>query len=185
MESISNQNTNPIGLKDGTVELRPYAPEWKRLFELEKDILNEKIGKYVLDIQHVGSTAILGMLAKPVIDIGIAVLDFEKSSICIHPIEELGYVYRGEFGIPRRHYFVKGRPRTYQIHMNEINSEQWRNLLIFRDYLLQHKNTAEQYAQIKIKLAQKYPIDREKYQEGKSPFIRKVLDLAIKDEQFD
>lgn len=182
MESTSNHITNPIGLKDGTVELRPYAPEWKRLFEFEKDILNEKIGKYVLDIQHVGSTAIPDMLAKPVIDIGIAVLDFEKSSVCIHPIEELGYVYKGEFGIPRRHYFAKGIPRTFQIHMNEISSEQWRYLLIFRDYLLQHKITAEQYARIKTKLAQKYPMDREKYQEGKSPFIRKVLDLATKDE---
>lgn len=92
-----------IGLKRGIVELAPYTAEWRRLFEEEKARLQAAIGQYVLDIQHVGSTAIPGMIAKPIIDIGIAVRDFEEARVCILPIEQLGYEYRGEQGIPRRH----------------------------------------------------------------------------------
>mgnify|MGYP001095876825 CR=1 FL=1 len=108
-----------IGLEERTVKLAPYATEWKRLFEKEKALLQAAIGNHVLDIQHVGSTAIPGMIAKPLIDIGVAVESFEEATVCIQPVERLGYEYRGEYGIPRRHFFVKGDPRTHHIHMNE------------------------------------------------------------------
>ena len=99
--------------------------------------------EYVLDIQHVGSTSIPGMIAKPIIDIAIAVKNFEEASVCIEPIERLGYEYKGEFGIPRRHYFTKGNPRTHHIHMNEISSHDWSDQITFRNYLLQHQAMAK------------------------------------------
>jgi len=86
-----------ISLKRGIVELVPYTAEWRRLFEEEKARLQAAIGQYVLDVQHVGSTAIPGLIAKPIIDIGIAVRDFE-ARVCIGPIGQLGYEYRGEQG---------------------------------------------------------------------------------------
>ncbi|MCJ7551153.1 MAG: GrpB family protein, partial [Anaerolineae bacterium] len=111
-----------IGLERGVVRLAPYTTEWQRCFEAEKERLQAVIGQYVLDIQHVGSTSIPGMIAKPIIDIGIAVTSFEEARVCIQPIQQLGYEYRGELKIPRRHYFVKGDPRTHHLHMNEIDS---------------------------------------------------------------
>jgi len=167
-----------LGLEQGMVKLVPYTVEWKRLFEEEKALLKSAIGQYVLDIQHVGSTSIPGMIAKPILDIGIAVRNFEEASVCIPPIEQLGYEYKGEFGIPRRHYFVKGNPRTHHIHMNEIDSRDWENQVLFRDYLVQWPNLAEDYITLKARLAQQFPTDREAYLDGKASFIEMILEMA-------
>jgi GrpB-like predicted nucleotidyltransferase (UPF0157 family) len=167
-----------IGLPKGVVFLLPYNPAWKRLYEEEKKILQNSIGDNILDIQHVGSTSITGMIAKPIIDIAIAVNNFEGATICIEPIESLGYQYRGELGIPRRHYFSKGDPRTYHIHMNEIGSGDWNNQILFRDYLINHAKSAQEYANLKIELAKRFPTDIDKYMEGKDSFIRHIIYLA-------
>jgi GrpB-like predicted nucleotidyltransferase (UPF0157 family) len=167
-----------IGLERGVVKLAPYTAEWKRLFEEEKARLQAAIGPYVLEIQHVGSTSIPGMMAKPILDIGVAVTSFEEARVCIQPIEQLGYEYRGEHGIPRRHFFVKGDPRTHHLHMNEIDGREWENQVLFRDYLIQHPGLAREYAALKVELAQRYPTDREAYLSGKEPFIERVLEMA-------
>ena len=167
-----------IGLERDIVKLIPYNSNWERLFEDEKSSLQEVIGAYVLDIQHVGSTSIPGMIAKPIIDIAIAVQSFEDATVCIKPIEQLGYEYRGEFGIPRRHYFTKGDPRTHHIHMNEISSRDWLDQITYRNYLIQHPGVAKEYAELKVKLAQSYPTNRQLYTESKAPFINHVLQLA-------
>ncbi len=167
-----------IGLERGVVRVVPYTPEWVRLFEEEKARLEAVIGDYVLEIQHVGSTSIPGMIAKPIIDIAIAVRDFEEARVCIQPVERLGYEYRGELGIPRRHYFVKGDPRTHHIHVNELGSRDWENQVLFRDYLIQHRELAEEYAELKRGLAERYPRDREAYLDGKASFVERVLEMA-------
>jgi GrpB-like predicted nucleotidyltransferase (UPF0157 family) len=167
-----------IGLETDVVKLIPYTVEWNRFFEKEKDILTSAIGEYVLDIQHVGSTSISGMVAKPIIDIAVAVANFEEARVCIGPIEQLGYEYRGEHGIPRRHYFVKDNPRTHHLHMNEVDSLAWQDHILFRDYLTENPDVAGEYAALKLRLAQRYKTDREAYQAGKDPFIEKVLSKA-------
>ena len=167
-----------IGLERGVVRLVPYATEWVQQFELEKSALQQVLAAYILDIQHVGSTAIPGMLAKPIIDIAIAVTDFDKSRVCIPLMEGLGYEYRAEQGIPRRHMFARGNPRTFHVHMLEIESLEWQNHLLFRDYLCQHPDDAKEYAQLKLQLATKYPQDRVAYTDGKAPFIQRMLQLA-------
>ena len=167
-----------IGLERGIVKLTPYTAEWKRLFEKEKARLQAAIGDYVLDIQHVGSTSIPGMAAKPILDIGIAVRNFEKAAVCIEPMIQLGYEYHGEHGIPRRHLFVKGDPRTHHVHMNEITSRDWEALVFFRDYLIQHREAAQEYAELKSVLAQRFPTDRQAYLDGKSVLIERVLQSA-------
>ena len=167
-----------LGLEKGTVRLVPYTQEWMRLFEDEKSRLQAAVGEFVLDIQHVGSTSIPGMAAKPIIDIAIAVNDFEEAGICIRPIEQLGYEYRGENGIPRRHFFVKGEARSHHIHMNEISSRDWNDQILFRDYLTRHAETAGEYAELKKELARQYPADPVAYLDGKAPFIQQVLERA-------
>jgi len=168
----------PIGLEKGVVRLTPYQDEWKRLFEREKDALQAVLGGYILDIQHVGSTAIPGMPSKPIIDIAIAVDDFDEANVCIPLVVELGYEYRGEYGIPRRHYFVRGEPRLFHLHVMEVTSPNWQDLLLFRDYLRGHPEMAGEYAALKRRLAKMYPAEREAYLEGKTEFIQRVARLA-------
>ena len=167
-----------IGLENGAVRLITYTARWEQLFKEEKSRLESAIGQHVLDIQHVGSTAIPGLVAKPILDIGVAVVNFDDARVCIKPIEELGYKYRGEFGIPRRHYFVKGDPRTHHLHMSEIDSPNWENHVLFRDYLIQHPELAKEYAELKLRLADRFSTDREAYLDGKAPFIERVMKMA-------
>ncbi len=167
-----------LGLEGGTVRLVPYNPEWVLFFEEEKVRLLASVGPFVLEIQHVGSTSISGMTAKPILDIAIAIKNYEEARVCIQPIVELGYEYKGELGIPRRHYFVKGEPRTHHIHMNEIGSQDWIDQIEFRDYLTRHPETAQEYVDLKLALAGRFPMDRQSYLEGKAPFIQKVLRMA-------
>jgi GrpB-like predicted nucleotidyltransferase (UPF0157 family) len=169
---------NTIGLEKGVVRLVPYQDEWRRLFEQEKDALQAVLGGYILDIQHIGSTAIPGMSAKPIIDIAIAVNDFEEAKGCIPVVVGLGYEYRGEYGIPRRHYFVRGEPRLFHLHMMEVTSPNWKDLLLFRDYLSGHPEAAGEYTALKKRLAEMYPIEREAYLKGKAEFIQWVLLMA-------
>ncbi len=178
---MSQSHPPIIGLEKGIVRIVPHQPAWASLFEEEKARIETAVGPHILDIQHVGSTAIPGIPAKPIIDIGVAVRDFEEAAVCIAPIVQLGYTYRGENGIPRRHYFRKGddiQPRTHHIHINEIDGPDWKNQVDFRDYLRQHPETAAQYAQLKTSLAQRHPTDRLAYLYGKAAFIENVLRLA-------
>ena len=148
----------------------------------QRERLNLAIGAQVVDIQHIGSTSIPGMPSKPVLDIGIAVVDFESAKDCIDPIVGLGYKYLGEYGISCRHFFIRGNPRTHHIHMLEINSREWGSHLLFKTFLSEHPDFAREYAQLKFNLAQKHKTDRDAYQNGKEKFIKRVLELA-KEEQ--
>ena len=102
-----------IGKKRETVELTEYCEDWPILYSREAGEIGRVIGSHILEIHHIGSTSIPGLCAKPIIDIAIGVASFEAAVGCVAAMESLGYVYRGENGIPRRHYFVKGDPRTF------------------------------------------------------------------------
>jgi ADP-ribose pyrophosphatase YjhB (NUDIX family) len=116
------------------------------------------------------------MPAKPIIDIAIAVEDFDRATVCIRPIAALGYEYRGENGIPRRHYFVKRDPRsTHHVHMVEKTSWDWEKMLLFRDRLAQEPALAQEYADTKTRLARRFERERGAYQRGKVPFIERVV----------
>ena len=168
-----------LGLERDKVKLSPYQNAWVNFVE-EKQRLEEVTGYGILDIQHIGSTAVPGLKAKPILDIGIAVANFEEAFALVPLIEGLGYTYRGENGIPRRHYFVKGPPnkRTHHIHMFEEANEEWAKHLLFRDYLRMHPETVTAYQALKEDLAKRYPRDREAYTNGKHEFIQKVLEEA-------
>ncbi len=164
-----------LGLKRGDLTISPFREEWKRLFELEKENIEEAIGDYVEDIQHVGSTSIPGMSAKPILDIAIAVDDFEGAGICIEPLAGIGYEFKGENGIPRRHYFLKGKARTHHIHMFEKTSKDWNQTILFRDCLRSNHGLAEDYMRLKRTLAHRSGSDRKSYQAGKGDFIDAVI----------
>lgn len=156
--------------------MSPYRSEWESCFRHEREGILECIGPLVTKVEHVGSTAVRGMIAKPILDIAIAVEDFDEARACIAPLEtRLGYTFMGEHGIPRRHYFVKGEPRTHHIHMVEGHSEEWLRMIHFRDRLRDSPILADRYAKLKLRLIRQLGADREAYQEGKSDFIGSVV----------
>jgi GrpB-like predicted nucleotidyltransferase (UPF0157 family) len=164
-----------LGLPAGEVRLREAHGAWAEEFRAEKTRVVAAIGTHILDVQHVGSTAIAGVPAKPVLDLLVGVASFEDATVCITPLETLGYRYRGEYGIPRRHYFVKGDPRTHHLHMVESASEQWRTTIRFRDLLKSDPESARAYALAKSALAAKYPRDRAAYQREKDAVVERLL----------
>ena len=170
-----------LGLKRGELRVSPYREKWKNLFKTEKKDIEKAIGDYIEDIQHVGSTSIPGMSAKPILDIAIAVKDFEEARICIEPLSKMGYAFKGENGIPRRHYFLKGEPCTHHIHLLEKDSEEWEKLILFRDYLRSNQNTAEEYKKLKIDLSERHREDRKSYQAAKGNFVETVIRKSLLD----
>lgn len=102
-----------LGLPKGAVYLIPWSEKWEREFELEKERIETQIGKYIVGIHHIGSTAVKHLSAKPIIDIGIELRSFSNGELCVSPLKELGYSYKGTNILPERHYFNKGEPRTH------------------------------------------------------------------------
>ena len=168
-----------IGLARGSVRLAPYTSEWARAFAREREVLRSEISDHVVAIEHVGSTAIPGMVAKPIIDIAVAVQRLEDLKECVQPLEEADYEYRGEL-TPGDHLFVKGDPssRTVHLHIAEYGGRVWEDYLLFRDHLCMHRNVAEEYASLKRELAERYKDDRDSYTRGKALFIESVLMAA-------
>ena len=167
-----------LGLNRHIVKLVPHDPNWKAIFEETRVRLWEVLGELVLDIQHVGSSSIPGLPAKPIMDIGIAVQDQSVMFAIIRKLVSMGYIYRGDGGDEGGHLFVKEieyEVRSEHLHVVEIDNFQWRNYLHFRDTLTANPELKEEYAQLKLALAKQYPNDREAYLEGKEAFIQRVL----------
>jgi GrpB-like predicted nucleotidyltransferase (UPF0157 family) len=168
--------------KNDGIELVAYDEKWPEMAAMEIKRLRAALPQEgVLDIQHVGSTAIPGSLAKPVIDIQIAVVSLPTiKPIAVDTVEALGYQYWAENPDPERLFFVKGMPpfgkkRTHHVHIVEPSSKHWQGKICFRDYLIAHPEAACEYEELKRKLALKYRYDRESYTEAKSDFINAIL----------
>lgn len=101
-----------LGLPQHKVSVHAYDPAWPGCYEEEASRLRDALGHWILAIERIGSTSIPGLDSKPIIDIGIAIKDFDEAFDCIPIMMELGYKFCGEVGVPRRHFFILGRPRT-------------------------------------------------------------------------
>jgi GrpB-like predicted nucleotidyltransferase (UPF0157 family) len=166
------------GLPKGIVKLEPHTEIWRQLFAEEAARIRQAVGEYVTAIEHVGSTSINGIAAKPIIDMAAAVESAADGERCVAPLENIGYEYRGEHGIAGRFYFVKGEPRTHHLHLVLATSDLWRGHLSFRDYLRANPAIAKEYERLKMDLAEKFPDNRDAYLQGKTGFIENVLRLA-------
>ena len=125
-----------IGLKRDTLKLVPHDPNWKILFSEERQRIKQAIGQMILRIEHVGSTAIPTISAKPIIDIAIEIPTYEHGYACVQPLTHLGYLYKGANGIEGRHYFrTNAELVKFHIHLFPHGHEKWRNHLLFRNYL--------------------------------------------------
>lgn len=160
-----------------SVVVVPHSHLWKDEFEAEARQISDTLGENVSAIHHIGSTAILTIYAKPVIDLllevrDLAMLDAQSSSMA-----SLGYEVMGEFGISGRRYFRKDDERgirTDQVHAFEVGSPESERHLAFRDYLISHPEDAETYSELKRKLAESHPCDMDAYMDGKDSFIKEI-----------
>lgn len=164
-----------------SIRLIDYDPKWPILYEEEKASILGVIGDFIVDIQHIGSTAVPGLAAKPIIDIMMAIRRLALVENCIQPLQTIGYEYLGEYGIPGRHYFRKppGHPHsTHHVHMVERESDFWERHILFRDFLRVHSDEAQRYYELKREVAAKFVSERDAYTEAKTAFIKSVVDKA-------
>jgi GrpB-like predicted nucleotidyltransferase (UPF0157 family) len=165
---------------DEPVRIVPYDPRWAACFAKESVALETAVGAWVTGgIHHVGSTAVPGLAAKPIIDILVGVEDLVSSRACFAPLSELDYLY-ARYRPEEMHWFCKPRPsrRTHHLHLVPTDSARFHDELAFRDYLRAHPGTAIDYATLKRGLAARFRDDREAYTDAKAAFIRDVLARA-------
>jgi GrpB-like predicted nucleotidyltransferase (UPF0157 family) len=166
------------------ITLSPYNLEWPLEFAAEKAILQNLLGTKLIAIEHIGSTAIPFIHAKPVIDIMIGVTSVKEiTPEIISSLQNHGYKYIQEFEVcmPYRRYFQKNNSaavRTHQIHLVEMNSDFWQRHLRFRDYLRAHREDAIRYEKLKQELAKRFT-DTSEYATAKSDFCNEINSKAL------
>ena len=163
-----------IGLRRHTVRVVAHRHEWHALFESERRALLGRVGHLAVDVQHVGSTAVDGLEAKPIIDIALAVTSAEDVPRLRRPLEGLGYVYRGDAGSDGGHLFVKESApevRTHHLHAVCVDDPQWREWLLFRDELRADEALRASYSDLKKALHERFADDRKGYTEAKNAFV--------------
>ena len=176
-----------IGLKRGTVQLFDHEKEWEIEAQRTIERLWKILGSIAKDIQHVGSTSIISIKAKPIIDIAVAVNDFNEILTLEDELKNAGFYYRPS-SIDNQLLFACGNLydgtgdlQTHFIHVVKTNSMEWRNYINFRNYLNKTPEAAKAYEDLKVSLAAAAPIDagREKYLAGKHGFIVYTLRKAM------
>jgi len=175
--TITSRSTD-FGLNRRELSLVTVGPEWAQRFASEQSRLVSSLGLEAIDVQHIGSTAIPGILAKPILDIAVAIENFESGLLLVPILISLGYEYRGEYGISRRHYFVQGSPkRTHHLHVLERHAPEWRQHICFKEYLLSSPALAAQYSDLKREILIASLGNRDQYQALKSCFISSMFNV--------
>jgi GrpB-like predicted nucleotidyltransferase (UPF0157 family) len=164
------------------IELAAYSAEWPQRFAAEHFTLNLIFPAPTFRIEHIGSTSVPGLAAKPIIDILLGAPSLAQIEARITAIEANGYRYRPEFEtvLPQRRYFVKPKdlPRSFHVHAVELESAFWVEHLLFRDALRALPALAAEYGALKHALASRHRDDRGAYTDAKAPFIRSVIERA-------
>jgi GrpB-like predicted nucleotidyltransferase (UPF0157 family) len=163
---------------DNTVALVGCDASWGTRFVDEAHRLKEADLPGFVAVEHIGSTAVPGLVAKPIIDIAVAVDIPARTPRLIRAVESLGYRYYGTFGLRGRHFFRKGEPATVHLHLVHYKSNHWRVWLDFRDALRAHPEWLRRYEDEKQRLADMFPQDRAAYTAGKSPIVAQILAAA-------
>ncbi len=166
------------------VTVAKYNPDWVSWSEQLCSFFEPKLIPYVIRFEHVGSTAIPGMVAKPIIDFDIVIQIADFNEIRSR-LETIGYVHQGNLGIPEREAFalenleLKVRLPPHHLYVCNLHSKELHCHVAFRDYLREHPAEAKEYSEIKLSLVDKYGGDRESYIEGKEQLVREILDRAL------
>lgn len=165
-----------------SVTLEPANPGWPRLFEEEKARLLEAFPAHFRGLEHIGSTAVPGLDAKPIIDILGGVTSLAEADALLEPLCELGWDTSPAFNsmLPDRRFLLRWPEgvRTHHLHLVVYGSEAWHERLKFRDYLRARPDVAQRYLALKLELAERYHNDREAYTDAKTAFVKEVLETS-------
>lgn len=159
------------------VVVLPYDIKWKNEFQKIKLHLEEALGDTILRIEHVGSTSVEGLSAKPIIDIDVVIESYDKFKKVKSILENLGYYHEGDLGIKDREAFAYEEKPEFMLHHLYVcpqNSEELKRHTTFRDYLKIHKEDRESYSEVKLQAAKMYPTDIDSYLEFKSSCITEI-----------
>ncbi len=172
------------GLRDRAraqgVVLLPYDPEWPARFEEAKAAILAACGGGLTAIEHVGSTSVPGLGAKPYLDLMPGLRAFEDAAAMLDPMAGLGYEYRGEYGLPGRHYFTKwvegdAHVWKHNVHTYAVGHIEWTRHLVFRDALRADAGLRQEYWDLKVALSKQFPDNIDAYARAKSEFVERVL----------
>jgi GrpB-like predicted nucleotidyltransferase (UPF0157 family) len=154
----------------------PYDPAWPAVFAKLGTSLRAALGDTALRIDHIGSTSVPGLDAKPIIDVQISVMSFDPLDAFRLPIEGLGYIFRADNPELTKRYF-RERPGDRRTHVHVRRAGSWAEqfALLFRDYMRAHGEDAQRYAEVKHRLAEEYGEDRHGYTEAKAPFLWEIM----------
>ncbi len=163
------------------VEVVPYDPTWPRRAAAEIRRLRRAFGANLVALEHIGSTSVPRLAAKPIIDILGEVRDITLVDTCGAALAQLGYTARGEYGIPGRRYFFRaeGERHTHHLHVFAAGDAGLKRHRALRDYLRAHPAEAAAYGQLKLELAARFPADIEAYMDGKDAFVKAMEQRAL------
>ena len=161
-------------------------PKWAYIFQELKKIIIQELNGIIIDIEHVGSTSIPNLAAKPIIDLDIIIESREMIPEISKKLRNLGYIHNGDQGIPGREAFkreseevpytsARKKWQNHHLYVVDKNSKELKRHLYFRDYLSSHPEAKEEYAKLKRSLARNCRNQRDDYTDGKSKFIEKIL----------
>ena len=157
----------------------PYDKAWNSAFEEIKKEIESAIGDLIIGIEHIGSTSVEGLSAKPVIDIDVVIKDYSVFEIVVQKLEAIGYRHEGDLGIKDREAFKysdKPHLQAHHLYVCPQHSEELLRHITFRDFLRRNKEAVQQYSRIKEKAAEQFPYDIDKYIECKSPCIKELYE---------
>jgi GrpB-like predicted nucleotidyltransferase (UPF0157 family) len=161
------------------VEIADYDASWPATFAVLRDRVASVLGALALRIDHVGSTAVPGLPAKPIIDLDVVIACLERLPEVVARLETLGYWHEGDLGVPGREAFISpAAAPAHHLYVCPADSEELARHLAFRDYLRDHRDRVSAYAKLKRSLAQQFRTDRDAYAQGKSTFVEQTLAAA-------
>ncbi|MGH7818455.1 MAG: GrpB family protein, partial [Candidatus Binatia bacterium] len=168
---------------EAPIRIAPYDPAWPALFQAERELLADLLRRWLVGpIEHVGSTAVPGLAAKPVIDVMAAVESLDASRGAFGVLRDAGYHY-APYRTDVMHWFCKPSPsfRTHHLHLVPYESLLWTERIAFRDCLRSDSAIAHEYADLKHRLADAHRFDREAYTQAKGSFIGGLLPRLLRD----
>ena len=167
--------------REKPVEVVTYDPQWITRFRVEAERLRMLFGPEVLAIHHIGSTAVPGITAKPIIDILLEVRDIDRIDSYNGRMRALGYDPRGAYGLPRRRYFprVENGSHTFHVHTWQHGDSEIARHLAFRDYMIAHPDEALAYGRLKQELVERFAGDKEQYIAGKDAYCQEIEQRAL------
>ena len=168
-------------MKTAKVIVLPYNENWKADFEKIKAEVENAIGNLIISVEHVGSTSVVGLSAKPCIDIDVVIKDYSVFDAVVSSLAEIGYIHEGDLGIKDRHafrYTDKPHLQTHHLYVCPQNSAELHRHITFRDFLRSNPDAVEKYSRVKETAAQLFPDNIDKYMEYISPCIEEIYTLC-------